>query len=252
MEDDADTLTRKGGGMNKIIIDNGSDPISEMILEHGFINIGRARDNDIQLHDETLSGHHARIVTIFTASHIEDTGSTNGTFVNDKKIIKHTLHDGDIITLGNCHITFSADVPVQNHSQDQTMIMSDDKLKSMLAEAVANKQSTKVDINSPSMKSATPVAEKAFSKPATPVAEKAFSKPATPVAEKAFSKPVSNKDDYAVETRLNPSQANQNIYQPEDDLNVFNHEGMSKRSIILVIATIGMIAAFAVYILKLL
>lgn len=226
--------------MNKIIIDNGSDQISEMMLEHGFINIGRARDNDIQLHDETLSGHHARIVTIFTASHIEDTGSTNGTFVNDKKVIKHTLHDGDIITLGNCHIKFSADAPAQNDSQDKTMIMSDDKLKSMLAEAVANKQSDNVDIKQPSMESATPVAEKAFSKPVTAV------------PEKTFSKPVSIEDDYATETRFNPSQANQSIYQPKDDLNLINHQGMSKRSIILAVATIGMIAAFAVYILKLL
>lgn len=226
--------------MNKIIIDNGSDQINEMMLEHGYLNIGRARDNEIQLHDETLSGHHARIVTIFTASHIEDLGSTNGTFVNDKKVIKHTLHDGDIITLGNCHITFSADVPEKNHSQDQTMIMSDDKLKSMLAEAVASKQPSKVDINPPSMKSATPEAEKAFSKPATHV------------AEKAFSKHMSNVEDDAVETRFNPSQANQSIYQPNEDHNVFNHEGMSKRSIILLIATVGLIAAFAVYILKLL
>jgi predicted component of type VI protein secretion system len=215
--------------MNKIIITYDSDQIEEMVLEHGSINIGRARDNEIHLTDETLSGHHARIVTIFNACHIEDMGSTNGTFVNDKKVIKHTLHDGDIITVGNCHIKFNADTPAHSEKQNETIAMSDDKLKSMLAEAAANKQETGTLSQPPPMKSVAPDSEQA------------------PV------KPKSVDYETGVETRFNPVQANQGIYQPKDEFDAsFDQQGISKRSIILLIVTIAIVTAFVFYILKLL
>ncbi len=95
--------------MNRISIRKDGQTLKDYILDHGSVTIGRARDNIIQLHDETISAHHARIITLFTASHIEDLGSTNGTFVNHRKVLKHTLHAGDIITIGGTQIVFYTD-----------------------------------------------------------------------------------------------------------------------------------------------
>ena len=95
--------------MNRISIKKDGQTLKDYILDHGSVTIGRARDNIIQLHDETISAHHARIITLFTASHIEDLGSTNGTFVNHRKILKHTLHVGDSITIGGTQIDFYTD-----------------------------------------------------------------------------------------------------------------------------------------------
>ncbi len=69
-------------------------------LQAGAMSIGRAADNDLHLPDTTVSSYHAQIFTYLDASYIEDLGSTNCTFLNGKRIQKHTLHAGDVIKLG--------------------------------------------------------------------------------------------------------------------------------------------------------
>ena len=73
-------------------------------LAPGIVHIGRHPDNDINLSDRRISSHHAKIVTYFDASYIEDLSSTNGTFINGKRVTMHTLHPGDEITLGHQRI----------------------------------------------------------------------------------------------------------------------------------------------------
>lgn len=79
----------------------------ELKLGPGAISLGRAGDNDITLDDKSVSAHHARIFTYFNTSYIEDLDSTNGTFLNDKKIYKHIIHPGDTIRLGHVDITIT-------------------------------------------------------------------------------------------------------------------------------------------------
>lgn len=76
----------------------------ELKLGPGAIALGRAGDNDIQLDGQSISAHHARIITYFNTSYIADLNSTNGTFLNDKKIHKHIIHPGDVVRLGKLSI----------------------------------------------------------------------------------------------------------------------------------------------------
>jgi len=78
--------------------------IHELKLGPGAITLGRAGENDINITDKSVSAQHARIFTYFNTSYIEDVDSTNGTFLNDKKIHKHIIHPGDVIRLGNYRI----------------------------------------------------------------------------------------------------------------------------------------------------
>ncbi|VAX00343.1 hypothetical protein MNBD_GAMMA21-655 [hydrothermal vent metagenome] len=73
-------------------------------LQPGTVFIGRAKDNDVNFEDKLVSAHHAKIVTCFDASYIEDLSSTNGTFINGKRIKLHTLHPGDEITVGQLRL----------------------------------------------------------------------------------------------------------------------------------------------------
>jgi pSer/pThr/pTyr-binding forkhead associated (FHA) protein len=50
------------------------------------VTIGRADDSTIVLSDDYVSNHHARLVPNGKDWLIEDTGSTNGTFLDDKKV----------------------------------------------------------------------------------------------------------------------------------------------------------------------
>jgi pSer/pThr/pTyr-binding forkhead associated (FHA) protein len=50
------------------------------------VTIGRAKDSTIALSDDYVSNHHARLVPRGQEWLIEDTGSTNGTFVGNSKV----------------------------------------------------------------------------------------------------------------------------------------------------------------------
>ena len=86
--------------MTKISIFENEVQKKTVELKVGAVSIGRSDDNDIHIKDSTVSSHHAKIVSYFDASYIEDLGSTNGTFVNGKKIQKHILNPGDVISVG--------------------------------------------------------------------------------------------------------------------------------------------------------
>jgi hypothetical protein len=69
------------------------------------ILIGRNELNDLQLEDDTISARHARI--FFSKNHwmLEDSQSTNGTYLNDEKLISPTvLVENDIIRCGKIMI----------------------------------------------------------------------------------------------------------------------------------------------------
>jgi pSer/pThr/pTyr-binding forkhead associated (FHA) protein len=86
--------------MAKISVIENNIPVNSFSLTAGTVSIGRAKNNDVRIQDSTVSSHHAKIVTFYNASYIEDLGSTNGTFVNGKRVKKQTLKSGDIISLG--------------------------------------------------------------------------------------------------------------------------------------------------------
>jgi hypothetical protein len=68
--------------------------------------IGRLPGCDVVLADPAASRRHARIVRRDGTWHIEDLGSTNGTFVNDEPVTERALEDGDRITVGTTVLEF--------------------------------------------------------------------------------------------------------------------------------------------------
>jgi diguanylate cyclase (GGDEF)-like protein len=65
------------------------------------LKIGRAPTNDVCIREMSVSQFHARIVlTHKGAVFVEDLGSTNGTFVNGEKVVRHALWDGDKVHIG--------------------------------------------------------------------------------------------------------------------------------------------------------
>ena len=66
---------------------------------------GRERA-DIVIYDAEVSSTHCQIQNIDNVYHLFDMNSSNGTFLNDERIVKAKLKDGDIIGMGKSTFRF--------------------------------------------------------------------------------------------------------------------------------------------------
>jgi pSer/pThr/pTyr-binding forkhead associated (FHA) protein len=84
----------------KIIIVTDGRTVGELPLRAGRTIIGRTPDNDLQIDSRFVSRHHCQIVTKPNACIVEDLNSTNGIMVKSKRVRRHNLNDGDVVTIG--------------------------------------------------------------------------------------------------------------------------------------------------------
>lgn len=98
--------------MDKLILNFKESTLKEYPMDKDAFTIGRKPDNDIQIDNPVVSGKHARVFKEGRKVVVEDLGSTNGTFVNKKKITKCELKHKDIIFIGKHTIVFLSDDPV--------------------------------------------------------------------------------------------------------------------------------------------
>lgn len=100
------------------------------------ITVGRNVKNDIQIDNLSVSKQHARIVKHQGKYFIEDMKSTNGTYLNEKKITKEKLTHNDVITIGkHALLAILEKQPVESSQQDMindTMMLTTEKHKQML------------------------------------------------------------------------------------------------------------------------
>ena len=89
-----------------ITLENESDnPLS---FEEAEITIGRDKNCDIEIHDDTVSSLHARLSYHHNQWWVEDLQSTNGTFLNDERVFTSiVMISGDELRLGNARLMVS-------------------------------------------------------------------------------------------------------------------------------------------------
>jgi hypothetical protein len=101
--------------MGKLVIKFQGKVIGEANLKLGDTTIGRKPTSDVVLDDTLVSGEHAIITTVGMKSTIEDVGSKNGTFIENKQIKRHELKHGETIIVGGHALIyrddFSLDAP---------------------------------------------------------------------------------------------------------------------------------------------
>ncbi len=81
-------------------------PVLERELSRGRLQIGRAPGCDLQIDSHFVSRHHCQILTSDEMSMIEDVRSTNGLFVNERRVRAHRLRDGDKILVGEHELRY--------------------------------------------------------------------------------------------------------------------------------------------------
>ena len=93
-----------------------------VLQQHEFsggarVLVGRNEDCDVRIESNSVSRHHCEIVAEGEFHRLSDLGSSHGTFVNGRRVIDHSLNQGDVLTVGEFHLTYSGDLTAAPRGQ---------------------------------------------------------------------------------------------------------------------------------------
>jgi len=139
--------------MAKLILKFEDQVIQEIALTAGTVTIGRHPDNVLCIDNPAVSGHHAKVYAEGDHYVLADAESFNGTYVNNQRIEKVVLNDGDQALIGKHTLEFhdNARMGVVHGSvslsaqpakaklpqMDRTAFLDTAKAKELIAMAVA-------------------------------------------------------------------------------------------------------------------
>ena len=89
-----------------VIIHRGAQKGSRFLISSEGVSIGRATDSSIFLDDVTVSREHASIEKVGKHFTFKDSGSLNGSYVNNESVTEKVLISGDAIQIGKFHLLF--------------------------------------------------------------------------------------------------------------------------------------------------
>jgi pSer/pThr/pTyr-binding forkhead associated (FHA) protein len=96
---------------------------SRFDLRAGRQTIGRRSDNDIVVDDPSVSAAHAWIIQQHEQCVVMNTLSTNGTFVNEKRVHEAVLAHGDHVRFGQVEFRFlTSEQPVRGRRRHRWVI----------------------------------------------------------------------------------------------------------------------------------
>ncbi|MDY0165158.1 MAG: ATP-binding protein [Thermoguttaceae bacterium] len=93
--------------MPSLFVIRGNDQGVRFELDESPVRVGRDASSAVQLHDTEVSRQHAEIRRHEHAFTIADLGSSNGTFVNGRRIERHSLQSGDQVQVGSTLMLFT-------------------------------------------------------------------------------------------------------------------------------------------------
>lgn len=114
---------------------------SEILIE-GDMLVGRHQSADLLLQSAEISRKHAAFLVKQDALWVQDLGSSNGTFVNDVRIVDETLlHIGDVVQFANLKFSVLAAASIQPQSTvieaSETVLSETQTTESTVAEETA-------------------------------------------------------------------------------------------------------------------
>src|SRR5579859_3745454 len=127
--------------MAKLYLKFEQQVLKEVSLTPATLTIGRLPDNMLQIDNLAVSGHHAKVTWDDGHYAIEDLGSLNGTYVNNQRVGKASLRDGDQVLIGKhvvqfrdeTHVPEPAAPPKPIATLDPTVMLDTRKAQEMLA-----------------------------------------------------------------------------------------------------------------------
>lgn len=111
-----------------IYVTYNGQTLHEIRLTKPRLLIGRSEHNDLRISSRFISRHHALFVRHGAATFLMDLNSTNGTFVNSRRISNLMMKNDDVVLLGNHRIKFVDPTATERRPLDdagftETMVM---------------------------------------------------------------------------------------------------------------------------------
>ncbi len=115
------------------------DTLDQIAINRPRFLIGRSEHNDICINSKFVSRHHAMFIRQGAAFFLMDLNSTNGTYVNSRRVSNQVLVNEDVISVGNHRLKFvdpraTAREPLEGVGFADTVIMKNlEDMRRMLA-----------------------------------------------------------------------------------------------------------------------
>jgi predicted component of type VI protein secretion system len=124
--------------MPRLVLLFNKQVIKEIPFVQDSLTIGRRPENAVAIDNLAVSGYHARIDKTGADYILTDLQSTNGTFVNDKRVSSHRLKHGDNVIVGKHVLLFIAGDREAKNAEgnmglDRTMMLQTEKQRELLA-----------------------------------------------------------------------------------------------------------------------
>ena len=111
--------------MPSLFVIRGADQGVRFQLERDKIGVGRDASNLLQLHDQEVSRHHAELRQSEQGYLLVDLQSSNGTFVNGRRVDQRTLATGDRLELGGSLLLYTGPAEEQDDLAQRVSIVSE-------------------------------------------------------------------------------------------------------------------------------
>jgi diguanylate cyclase (GGDEF)-like protein len=108
-----------GGAMLVHLYPAGPDLGSCHSLGDAPLVIGRTDECDVAVNHVSVSRRHAHIERSDDGYYVADLESTNGTYVNDTRVVRHKLTDGDRLRIGSVIYRFLSGGNVEAHYHEE-------------------------------------------------------------------------------------------------------------------------------------
>ncbi len=114
----------KGDACLVLIYPPGPEMGKRWALSEREIILGRGSDCDIQIDRDSVSRRHARVFEQAGEWHVEDLGSTNGSYINDRPIRRAPLSDADFLKIGSAIFKFLSGTGVETSYYEEIYRMT--------------------------------------------------------------------------------------------------------------------------------
>lgn len=192
--------------MAKLVLKFEQSVLKEVPLSQGVVTIGRLPDNVIQIDNLAVSGHHAKIYWDSDKYVVEDNNSLNGTYVNNVRISRQPLKNGDAVMVGKHTLDFKDEWPSNTVAQrpaqpqkttppmpklEHTMMLDTKRMKEMLAGTHPSAAPGETPSSAPG---ASP-AQSAAGSPAPQAPTREYAAPPAPIEKIGLLNVLSGKTD---------------------------------------------------------